>query len=71
MAFGEAIKAIIDCKHLVAIRNPDSNSRAHGGVHPGGGGPDIDDGHIAVALKGERGGAESGDGREPPSAARS
>lgn len=69
MAIGESFKAVIDCKHLVAVCNPDSNSRAHGCIHSGSRCPYIDDGYIAVALKREQGSAKSSDGHKPPSVA--
>lgn len=51
LAFGEAIEAIVDCIHPVAICNADSNSGAHSCIHSSCGCPYIDDSHIAVALK--------------------
>lgn len=51
VAFGEAIKAIIDCKHLVALGDAHTHGRAHGRIHASGGRSHVDDSHIAVGLK--------------------
>lgn len=59
LAFGEAIKAIIDCVHPVTICNADSNSGAHGCIHSSCGCPYVDDSHIAIALKTEQGSVKS------------
>lgn len=50
LSFVEALEAVTDCKHLVALGDSHPDGGAHGRIHAGCRGAHVQDGHVEVAL---------------------
>lgn len=51
LSFVEALEAVADGEHLVALGDAHPDGRAHGRVHASRGGAHVQDGHVEVALR--------------------
>lgn len=47
---GQAVVAVVDRQHLVALQDPDSDGRTDDGVHSRARGPNVQEGDVDVAL---------------------
>lgn len=53
LSFVEALEAVTDCEHLVALGDAHPDGGAHGCVHTGRRGAHVQHGHVEVALRRE------------------
>lgn len=51
LSFVEALEAVTDCKHLVALGDAHPDGGAHSRIHAGRRGAHVQDGHVEVALR--------------------
>lgn len=54
LSVSQAVKAVVNSQHVVALDDAHPDSCTDGCIHPGTGRADIQDGHIDVALAKQR-----------------